>query len=64
MIAFLLLAFIASAFAASGSVEVLSTKNFADTLKDRKDDKGWMVKFYAPWCGKMYDGVVKVTKHV
>ena len=44
--AVLLLAFIATVFASS--VKTLSTKNFAETMKS---DDGWMVKFYAPWCG-------------
>lgn len=53
MFTLLLLTFVvAASAAASDSVVVLSTKNFVETVKNPKDDMGWMVKFYAPWCGE------------
>ena len=45
------LVIIVSVSAAPGVVP-LTTKNFIETVKDRDDDMGFMVKFYAPWCGE------------
>jgi hypothetical protein len=58
----LLLAFVVTvSAAASGSVVTLSTKNFVETVKNPNDDQGWMVKFYAPWCGKeKIDGTTRL----
>ena len=52
ILAFLLFSLlVAVSSVATNDVVTLDTKNFADTLKNRDDDMGWMVKFYAPWCG-------------
>lgn len=48
MLSILILAFAAAASA--GSVVTLSSNNFAEIVKS-DTEKGWMVKFYAPWCG-------------
>lgn len=49
ILTFIFLAFVATVSAVTPGVVTLSTSNFAETLKD--SDQGWMVKFYAPWCG-------------
>jgi thioredoxin domain-containing protein 5 len=43
------LLFAVLAAATASSVVTLTTKNFDETVKG--SDQGWMLKFYAPWCG-------------
>ena len=50
-LSFLFFTILAANVAFASTVKHVSAQDFDETVKNSKEDLGWMVKFYAPWCG-------------
>lgn len=51
LLSFLFFTIFAANVAFASTVKHVTSSDFDETVKNSKDDLGWMVKFYAPWCG-------------